>query len=274
MEVKANAKINLGLNVTGIRQDGYHNIETVFYPIRSVYDRLVVECNGSDDIELREEGDWVIAGEKERNLIVRVFRLFQTRYDIGGVNVLCEKNIPYGAGLGGGSADAAFTAIALNRLFELRLTSQQLQQLVAPLGADCAFFILNTPCFAEGVGDILSTIDLSLSGYQILLVKPADAVSTQEAYDKVNVQIPAVSLRELVKQPVAQWRNSVVNDFEVSVFPQHPAIAAIKEKMYDMGALYASLSGSGSTVYGLFPKTNNLPDMRSVFPDCWVSLER
>ena len=256
-----NCKINLGLRVIRKRPDGYHDLETVFVPIYGLHDELEVVINDemsaatplNDGLIFRQEGIAVDC-PAEDNLIVKCYHLFKAKYpQIGAVVVRFKKNIPFGAGLGGGSSDAAHMAIALNELFELGLTKEELAAEVKPLGADCPFFIYNTPCYAEGIGDQLTPIDLDLNGIRIVLIKPNEGVSTREAYSGIK-PYPIPSLKE---RALGDLRNLgdldiFINDFEATVFPLHPQIAAIKKRLLDAGAFYASMSGSGSTVFGLF----------------------
>ena len=237
-----NCKINLGLRVVRKRQDGYHDLETIFVPIYGLHDELEVVAAPSFSFE--QEGITVDC-KAEDNLIVKCYRQMQAKYpQIGNVAIRFKKNIPFGAGLGGGSSDAAHMAIALNELFALGLSKEQLAQEVSVLGADCAFFVYNVPCFAEGIGDKLTPIDLDLKGTRIVMIKPEEGVSTKEAYSGITVT--GIGLR--VTGDFSQY----INDFEATVFPLHPIIADIKKRLLDAGAYYASMSGSGSTVYGLF----------------------
>jgi len=248
-----NCKINLGLRVVRKREDGYHDLETIFVPIYGLHDELEVLPASSFSFE--QEGI-AIDCSPEDNLIVKCYRQMAAKYpQIGAVKVRFKKNIPFGAGLGGGSSDAAHMAIALNELFGLRLSKEQLAAEVASLGADCAFFIYNVPCFAEGIGDILTPIDLDLKGTRIVLIKPEEGVSTKEAYSgiqplndtsKARLMSAAAQLNDV--NAAAELRN----DFEATVFPKHPIIGEIKKRLLDAGAYYASMSGSGSTVFGLF----------------------
>ena len=241
-----NCKINLGLRVVRKRADGYHDLETIFVPIYGLHDELEVEhiCSMANDIVFEQEGITVDC-RQEDNLIVKCYRQMNAKYpQIGAVKVRFKKNIPFGAGLGGGSSDAAHMAIALNELFALGLSKEQLAQEVSVLGADCAFFVYNVPCFAEGIGDKLTPIDLDLKGTRIVMIKPEEGVSTKEAYSGITVT--GIGLR--VTGDFSQY----INDFEATVFPLHPIIADIKKRLLDAGAYYASMSGSGSTVYGLF----------------------
>ena len=244
-----NCKINIGLRVVRKREDGYHDLETVFYPIFPLHDEL--EIVPASDFAFLQEGIAVDC-PPEQNLIIRCYRSMRQKYpEIGEVSIRFRKNIPFGAGLGGGSSDAAHTAIALNQLFRLGLTREQLAAEVRPLGADCPFFIYNTPCFAEGIGDLLTPIDFSLKGYRIVMIKPACGVSTREAYS--GLHLSDNEQNKCTNVQIAKFTNlQIANDFEQSVFPLHPEIAYIKKRLQDAGAFYASMSGSGSTVFGLF----------------------
>ena len=261
-----NCKINLGLRVIRKREDGYHDIETIFVPIYGLHDELEVSIidgmstasplNGG--LIFEQEGI-VVDCEAEDNLIVKCYRLMKAKYPkVGNVAVRFKKNIPFGAGLGGGSSDAAHMAIALNELFELGLSKEQLADEVAVLGADCPFFIYNRPCFAEGIGDKLTPIELDMKGIRIVLIKPDEGVSTREAYSgitrhpEVAGQIKSVLCQAKPVCTLLGEAGLFVNDFEATVFPGHPAIAAIKKRLLDAGAFYAGMSGSGSTVFGLF----------------------
>ncbi len=250
MVVFPNAKINLGLNVVARRADGYHNIETVFYPI-TLCD--VLEVLPADALSLQFFG-MSVPGACDDNLVVRAFRLLQRDFSLPEVAISLLKKIPMGAGLGGGSSDAAFMLSLLNRQFGLGLSDDALERYAAQLGADCAFFVRNRPVFAEGIGNEFSDIALSLAGWHILVVlKPDVHVATAEAYAHITCQRWAMPLREALQRPVEAWRDCLFNDFEASVFAQHPVLAEIKQQLYDSGAVYAAMSGSGSAIYGLFP---------------------
>ena len=261
-----NCKINLGLRVIRKREDGYHDLETVFVPIYGLHDELEVVINDemsaatplNDGLIFRQEGIAVDC-PAEDNLIVKCYHLFKAKYpQIGSISVRFKKIIPFGAGLGGGSSDAAHMAIALNELFELGLTKEELAAEVKPLGADCPFFIYNTPCYAEGIGDQLTPIDLDLNGIRIVLIKPNEGVSTREAYSgitkhpEVEGQMKSILYQAKPVDALSGEAGPFVNDFEATVFPLHPQIAAITKRLLDAGAFYASMSGSGSTVFGLF----------------------
>ncbi len=255
MIVFPNAKINLGLNITAKRPDGYHDLETVFYPI-PLEDALEVgpltdPTGDGSELELHCNGI-PIEGDPSDNLIVKAYRLLKEEFRLPPIRVYLQKQIPTGAGMGGGSADATFMLKLLNDQFHLRLTDSRLEELSARLGADCAFFVRNTPVFARGIGNVFSPVTLSLQGYWLAVVKPDVFVSTREAFSKVTPRKPLRSVREIVGLPVGEWRELLVNDFEESVFSVHPAIGAVKQRLYDLGALYASMSGSGASVYGIF----------------------
>lgn len=256
-----NAKINLGLNITEKRPDGYHNLETVFYPI-PLEDALEINIlnTGNEKFRLHQAGRQ-IEGEAEKNLVVKAYKLLDAQFNLPPIDIHLFKQIPSGAGLGGGSADAAFMLKLLNEKFGLSLSDDALEEYAARLGADCAFFIRNRPTYAEGIGNLFSPITLSLKGYRIWLVKPDIFVSTRDAFAQIKPHRPQVPLKKIIQLPIEQWKEQMVNDFEESVFPQFPAIGEIKEEMYRQGAVYASMSGSGSSVYGLFKADTILPEM-------------
>lgn len=254
MNSHPNCKINLGLHVVRKRPDGYHDLETIFLPVHDLCDELeITPAKGSATV-VRQEGI-VLDNAPDDNLCMKAYRLLQEEFGIPPVEILLRKNIPFGAGLGGGSSDAAFTLKMLNDMFSLGLSVDDLEQRAARLGADCAFFIQNRPAYATGIGDQLEPLDIDLSSYRIVIeIPPNEHVSTREAYAGLHLQGGnRPDLRQAVRQPVAQWRDIIVNDFEASVFPAHPAIAALKEDMYRRGALYACMTGSGAAVFGLFP---------------------
>jgi len=258
-----NAKINLGLNVTEKRPDGYHNIETVFYPI-PVRDAL--EIVPSREFSFSQTGI-AIDGPAEKNLVMKAVKLMKEHFDIPPLEIHLLKAIPFGAGLGGGSADAAFTLKLLNDYCSLGQSETELELLAASIGADCPFFIRNKPVFASGTGNIFTPVNVSLNGYTLCLVKPDIAVSTPEAYASVTPAFPATGIREIITRPVNEWKELLVNDFEKSVFRLHPEIKQIKEMLYRAGALYAAMSGSGSSVFGLFSEPVS---MKERFPDCYI----
>lgn len=260
MKLYPNCKINLGLRVVRKREDGYHDLETVFVPVYGLCDELEVmpTADGTKTITFQQEGI-AVGCDPEDNLIVKCYRQMASKYpQIGPVSTRFRKNIPFGAGLGGGSSDAAHMAVALNELFDLRLNKEQLAAEVRSLGADCPFFIYNTPCYAEGIGDILTPVALNMKGMRIIMIKPDEGVSTKEAYSgitrhpEVSGQIKSLLFLGNGHDSFCPKDGIFTNDFEATVFPQHPVIADIKKRLLDAGAFYASMSGSGSTVFGLF----------------------
>lgn len=256
-----NIKINLGLSITEKRPDGYHNLETVFYPV-ALEDALEIRTSSEADkkITLCQYG-MGIAGSPEDNLVAKAYSLLDKEFHLPPVEIHLYKHIPSGAGLGGGSSDAAFMLKLLNEHFHLELSEDKLEKYAAILGADCAFFIRNKPTYAEGIGNIFTPIELSLSGYQIMIVKPDVFVSTREAFSNIRPHHPEYPVKEIIRRPVAEWKDTLINDFEASVFPQHPVIGEIKEELYRHGAVYASMSGSGSSVFGLFSPNTTLPEI-------------
>ena len=257
MKLYPNCKINIGLRVVRKREDGYHDLETIFYPVYGLHDEL--EVQPSDEFAFIQEGITVDCLPTD-NLIYKVYARMRDHYpQIGNVTISFKKNIPFGAGLGGGSSDAAHMAMALNEIFALGLTKEQLAQELSPLGADCPFFIYNTPCYAEGIGDKLTPIDLDLSGLRLIMIKPECGVSTKEAYGGIVPKgtcehfAPFINPLELL-EPLEPFKHLplLTNDFEETVCKVHPELADIKKRLQDAGALYAAMSGSGSTIFGLF----------------------
>ena len=243
-------KINIGLHVLRKREDGFHDIETLFYPVGAFRDELEIVPSDRFSIEI-EGADW----DPQSDLTAKAWRLLAEECGIGPVAIRVRKGIPVGAGLGGGSSDCAFALKMLNELFSLGLSTVELEQYAARLGADCAFFIRNIPQWGSGKGDILRPAEIDLSNYEIRVEIPEGVhVRTADAYKGLTPHEPAIAIREAVTRPVSEWRDCVVNDFEASVFPGHPGIAALKERMYADGAIFASMSGSGAAVFGLFPK--------------------
>ncbi len=255
-----NAKINIGLNVIARRGDGYHTIETVFYPIK-IND--VLEIVEADQLNFQTSGI-AIPGYANENLCLKAYDLLRKDFDLPFITIHLHKNIPIGAGLGGGSADAAFFIRLLNDKFELGLSLVQMENYARELGADCTFFLHNRPVFAFGKGDEFEAIHLSLSSYYLVLVMPGAHVSTGEAYRGVKPALPDESLKELIQLPIEAWRNAIKNDFEDSVFNNHPEIRGVKAALYESGALYASMSGSGASVYGIFKKEVKLPELEKI----------
>lgn len=252
MKHKSNCKINLGLYVTEKRPDGFHNLETIFLPI-PLFDEI--EINISDELSFSQEGI-ALDCNPQKNLCIKAYELIKKNYPrIKAVQIHLRKNIPFGAGLGGGSSNAAETIKMLNELFSLKLTTKQMQYFASCLGSDCAFFIENKTAFAMGRGEILETLDINLENFSFMLKIPEnEKISTAEAYKGITPAPAPVDLREAIKKPIKEWKNYIHNQFEDTIFPNHPKIAELKKQMYESGAIYASMSGSGACVYGIFEK--------------------
>ena len=278
MIVFPNAKINLGLNIVERRPDGYHNLETVFYPIRLEDVLEVVSTPKEHDTQIHKSPDYTldikgipVAGNLDDNLVVKAYRMLAEEFNLPAIHIYMYKHIPSGAGLGGGSSDAAFMMKLIRDKFMLPLTDRELEGKVARLGADCAFFVRNQPTFATGIGNLFAPVSLSLKGYYLALVKPDVFVSTKDAFALIHPQKPVCSLPEIIQYPVEEWKTrGMCNDFERSVFAKYPAIEKVKDELYAMGALYASMSGSGSSVYGIFktPVEKNELEVRFVGSFC------
>lgn len=259
-----NAKINLGLNIVGKRGDGYHYIETVFYPIglSDILEIIVIEANG---IEIECSGLSIPAGS---NLIEKAYNLIKKDYDLPGIKAHLHKIIPIGAGLGGGSSDAAHFIKLIDKKLEMNLSWGEQHHYARQLGSDCSFFISNRPAYAEGRGDQYESINISLRGYFLVLINPGIFISTAEAYKGVIPTKPSVSIEDnILEYPVGEWRNLIYNDFEKHIFQIYPEIKTIRDQLYHEGAVYASMSGSGSSIYGIFKEK---PDLKDVFRDYFV----
>lgn len=248
MVVFPHCKINLGLHVISKREDGYHNIETCFYPVPWTD---ILEIIPAKEFSFTSSG-LMIPGKDQDNLCIKAYHHLQTHFDLAPVKIHLHKVLPTGAGLGGGSSDAAFTLRLLNSVFDLKLNPIQLRKFAAQLGSDCSFFVEDKPMLGSGRGEQLVDLPLSLKGLYMVLVKPDIHVSTADAYAGVKPHTPHQTLTDILTLPVAEWKDHLVNDFERSVFAKYPAIEAIKKEFYDHGALYASMSGSGSSVFGIF----------------------
>ncbi|MCP9770707.1 4-(cytidine 5'-diphospho)-2-C-methyl-D-erythritol kinase [Lacihabitans sp. LS3-19] len=262
-----NAKINLGLNITEKRADGYHNIESVFYPI-AWCDAL--EMIPSENFSFASSG-LGIPGNQANNLIVKAFELLKNERNVsfeGNVAIHLHKVLPMGAGIGGGSADGAFALKMLNELFNLKLSVSQMQEFASRLGSDCPFFIENTPKFCFGKGTEFENVELDLKGKYLVLVNPQIHISTAEAYSGIKPQKPELSTKEIIKRPIYEWKEVLKNDFEEKIIQNHPKIGQIKDKLYQLGAQYASMTGSGSTVFGIFEK--EIFDLESIFKRCII----
>lgn len=258
MIVFPNCKINLGLRTLRKRADGFHDLESVFYPL-SFYDALEIIPDGAGDPGssriLFSNSGFSINGHVEDNLCIKAYNLLKNDFpQLPSLKMHLHKAIPIGAGLGGGSADAAYTFKLLNEKFELSLSTDQLINYSLQLGSDCPFFFINKPCFATGRGEILEQLAIDLSSYKFIIINPGIHISTANAFSCITPALPVKSVKQIIQQPIDTWKNELINDFEKTVFIQHPEIAMIKKKLYDEGALYSSMSGSGSTVYGIFKK--------------------
>ncbi len=259
MVVFPKAKINIGLRIVEKRPDGFHNIETFFYPV-ALYDALefVVRKDNRRHDSLRVTGV-MEETDPENNLVMRAVKLMRSSFDFPRIHIHLHKTIPVGAGLGGGSSDAAGMLRVLNRYFIFGLNSEELRTFAVRLGSDAPFFIDGTPSFAEGVGNILSEFPLDLSSYNIVLLYPGLNISTAEAYTGCVPCPTGLSLRQILNLPVGEWRGRVINDFELNIFRNCPQLGELKMALYEAGAVYASMSGSGSTVYGIFREIPDLP---------------
>lgn len=251
MVVKAHCKINIGLRVVRRREDGYHDLQTIMYPVRELYDVISVEAIEGSDVEFEGRGI-VVDCPVEKNLVVRAARLMQQRYSTRGVRITLDKRVPFGAGLGGGSADATAVISAMNDIFALGIDRPTLASLAAELGSDTPFFVYDTPQYCTGHGEIMEPVEVNLEGKWLVVAKPQEGVSTAEAYSGVHPALPDSDLRELVAKPIEEWQQSIVNDFEAHILVSHPRIAQIKQSLLDAGAEYAAMSGSGSAVFGIF----------------------
>lgn len=255
-----NCKINIGLHILGKREDGYHELETIFYPI-PVKDGLEIIADSSLPETVFSQSGYKISGNPADNLCLKAYRMLQQDFpQISACRIHLHKVIPDRAGLGGGSSDAAFTLHLLNDIFQLQLNDQLLMQYALQLGSDCPFFVKNKPCLAGGRGEKLSPVAVDLSQYSMLLIHPGIGIETARAFAGLKLTgEPRTSLAALITLPIDAWKENMVNDFEKSIFPSYPEIAAIKTKMYEHGAVYASMSGSGSSVYGIFSNKMEIP---------------
>ena len=250
MICRANCKINLGLDILRRREDGFHDLETVMIPVSELYD--VVEIERVEGDSIFEQKGLVVDCDAEQNLCMKALRLMQRLYGIGEVKISLDKRVPFGAGLDGGSSDATSVILALNELYNLGLSEERLVEIAAMIGSDTAFFVRNTPQLCTGRGEKMEPIELPLQGKYLVVAKPEESVSTKEAYAGVKPAVPQVRLAEALQRPIGEWQGVVKNDFEPHIFEAHPVIAELKKAMLDAGAIYASMSGSGSAVFGIF----------------------
>ena len=254
-------KINIGLRITEKRSDGFHNLQSCFYPVRWGDILEIVPAAG---FQFTDTG-LAIPGSLDQNLCVKAYNLLKADFDLPPVQMHLHKIVPIGAGLGGGSADAAFTLTLLNKRFGLQLSTEQLEDYARLLGSDCAFFVQNRPLYCTGKGDVFSETSVDLSGYHMLLVYPNLAISTAEAYAGIKPYTTDVSLSDQLSAPIDEWPSSIRNDFEDSLFPRYPLLGEIKQQLYEAGAVYASMSGSGSTMYGIFNAPVTRPNQFSTY---------
>lgn len=252
-----NAKINIGLRVIAKRNDGYHDLETVFYPVNWCDLLEIIPCKNSTAFS---SGGLPITGDTFSNLCMKAWHLLKRDFKLPEIQMHLHKIIPMGAGLGGGSADAVYVLLLVNKIFNLQLSENTLKAYAIQLGSDCPFLI-NEPCIAKGRGEIIKPINLDLSGKYISIVQPDIQVSTATAFSSIKPETPENDLFGLIKKPIETWKNSIKNDFESSVFKKFPSIEQLKNKMYETGALYAAMSGSGSAVYGIFNQNSSLNDL-------------
>ena len=267
-----NAKINLGLDIVERRPDGYHNLETVFYPIPLCDILEITPATEPDAPEYTfKMYNAMFEGSDADNLVIKAYKALAANHKLPKVDISLYKHIPTGAGLGGGSADAAFALKMLNEIAALGLTNDELCAYAARIGADCAFFIDNTPAYATGIGNILAPTPCSIAGYHLVLVKPEIHVSTKDAYALVTPQKPPQPLTDIAQRPINEWKDAMKNDFEKSIFAKHPSMEKVKEKLYSMGAVYASMSGSGSSFFGIFKEEQDIDKIKELFPGmfCW-----
>ncbi len=265
-----NAKINLGLNIVSRRSDGYHNLETIFYPIDLKDGLEIIESNSEEKYRLYQTGV-NLEGEPSNNLVIKALDLIRahTKTNIPNIDIHLLKKIPTGAGLGGGSSNAAFMLKLLNDTYNQDLSDEELCKIALQIGADCPFFIRNKPAFASGIGEKLEPVDIDLSEMYMLIVKPEIFISTKEAYSMISAKKPELSLKEIVKRPLSEWKELMKNDFEYPIFKKYPQICKIKQQLYELGATYASMSGSGSSLFGIFKEK---PDFHNMFNNYFVWL--
>lgn len=249
MVAETNFKINLGLNITEKLPNGYHALETVFYPVYNQRDTIEISLS-SEFVFKMDGGDFTI--DPEKNICVKAYRVLAEQFPISPISLTLTKKIPSGAGIGGGSGDAATTLLLLNQFFDLKLTQEELIPFAKQLGSDVPFFILNQPCFATGVGEILTPITLDLSDYRIEMLFSDIQVSTPLAYSWITPQKPQKSILDILKTPIENWKYELTNDFESVIFPRFPELERNKQLMYEKGAIYAAMSGSGSSIFGIF----------------------
>ncbi|MFT5824133.1 MAG: 4-diphosphocytidyl-2-C-methyl-D-erythritol kinase [Crocinitomix sp.] len=265
MVIFPGCKINIGLNITGKRPDGYHKIESIFYPIE-LSDILEIVPNDIFSINIT---GLFIKGDRENNLVVKAYSLLKAKYNLPPVKIHLHKVVPMGAGLGGGSADGSATLVLLNNLFDLKISTKELEEYAVSLGSDCAFFIRNTPAFVQGKGETINPIEVNLKGKYLYVINPKIHISTGVAFEGIIPVQRSITINDSIRQDQSTWKKELKNDFEETIFPLYPKIAAIKKEIYSNGAFYSSMSGTGSSVYGIF---NEKP--AAIYPNYfeWISI--
>jgi 4-diphosphocytidyl-2-C-methyl-D-erythritol kinase len=260
-----NAKINLGLHVLEKRNDGFHNIETIFYPLKwcDALEIIPASKKQKKDVDFGITGIKIL-GSKEKNLCVKAYHLLKDKHNLPSIQMHLHKHIPVSAGLGGGSSDATHTLLLLDKIFNLGLKEKELEELATTLGSDCAFFVRNQPTLAKEKGNVFEEINLSLKNYFVVIVKPDIYVSTADAYKRITPSADRTPLKEIIDKPMVEWKELLINDFEKTVFKKYPEVKYVKDALYESGASYASMSGSGSSVYGIFTKE---VDLKNQFKD-------
>ena len=253
------SKINIGLRITGKRDDGFHNIETIFYPVR-LSDALEFVANENSENDILSLSGIDVGNDTDNNLIMKTLRKLRIVHEFPYLKIHLHKAIPVGAGLGGGSSDAAFLLKAVARHFELKISNKEMYSLALEIGSDCPFFVEGIPSYATGRGELLTHLPSFLTGYYLALLNPGVGINTAEAYKNCKPEVPRQSLESLCLLPVKEWKNNIINDFEEFAFKKHPIIGDIKTKLYDSGALFSLMSGSGSSVYGVFSEKTELPE--------------
>jgi len=267
MIIFPNCKLNLGLNVIRKREDGYHDLETVFFPVDICDDLEIITATegNSKAVEFALTG-LNVDGNEQDNLCIKAYKLLKKDFPgLPSIKMHLHKTIPMGAGFGGGSADAAFTLLLLNKKFQLSLSQKQLLNYALQLGSDCPFFIISKPCYAQGRGEVLEQINCDLSSYQFLIVNSGIHISTKWAFSKIQPAIPKQSIKQIIQQPVETWKDLLMNDFEKPVTRYYPQLRSLKEKLYELGAVYAAMTGSGSTFFGVYLKTQKIE--MNIFPE-------
>ncbi|MCD4697269.1 MAG: 4-(cytidine 5'-diphospho)-2-C-methyl-D-erythritol kinase [Bacteroidales bacterium] len=260
-----NCKINLGLSVLRKRDDGFHDVETIMYPV-PLTDALEIIPSPDGKFSFTVSG-FDISGDRKNNLVIKAYELLKRDFNLGPVHIHLHKAVPMGAGLGGGSADAALTIQLLNEIFELKLSTGQIENYCRQLGSDCAFFVRNKPALAFEKGDRFKPAEVDLNGYHLVIVKPDIHINTAEAYSWITPSPKDNSLHNIIRLPVEEWQEKLINDFEEPLFQRFKEIRQIKHQLLEAGAVYTSLTGSGAAVYGIFQSD---PDMKGLFEDCFV----